>query len=379
MSRLKRTVSVLLAIIFIGTCFAALPVASFAAKQYSLGSKGLALIKEYEGFSAYAYHDYTHWSIGYGSICGQYEYPNGITEAEASALLVQRMATYEGYLDTFLTENGITVNQNQYDALVSFTYNLGNPWKKYDTFDLKTILINGASKYSAEDIRNAFGAFCKAGGQVLSGLVKRRAAEAELFLTPVSGEIAELPVYSIFDDVRDNAWYFPAVKFVYERGLLSGTAENLFSPKAYLTRAMAATVIAKLSSSDISGYTESPFTDVAEGKWYTSSVAWAYENSIVSCVGGGLFDPTAPVTRQDLMVLLYSYSVRFGLITAQDGIVPSVFEDSVQVSDYAEDAVAWAIRAGLLTGDDMGMLDPKGEATRAQTAQVLMKYSEIYG
>ncbi len=376
MIRLKRTVSVILAIIFIGTCFAALPMTSSAAKQYSLGEKGLALIKYYEGFKAYAYPDYTHWSIGYGTPCGQYDYPNGITEAEASALLAQKMSGYEAKLDAFLDEYNIKVNQNQYDALVSLTYNLGNPWKKYDEFDLKTILINGAEKYCAEDIKNAFGVFCKAGGKVLSGLVKRRAAEAELFLTPV---VVEKPVCSLFDDVRDNAWYFPAVKYVYEKGLITGISADLFAPKDSLTRAQAATVIAKLSAADISSYTESPFSDVPAGKWYTASVAWAEENSIVSGIGEGLFDPNAPVTRQDLMVILYGYSVRFGFTAAQNGIIPDSFVDSAEVSGYAVNSVSWAIRAGLLSGDNDGMLDPKGTATRAQTAQILMKYKEIYG
>ena len=300
----------------------------------------------------------------------------GSESAEASALLVNKMAGYEAKLDAFLDEYHIKVNQNQYDALVSLTYNLGNPWKKYDEFDLKTILINGAEKYSAADIQNAFGVFCKAGGKVLPGLVKRRAAEAALFLTPI--EVVK-PVCSLFDDVRDNAWYFPAVKYVYENGLITGVSGDLFAPKDSLTRAMAATVIAKLSAGDISSYTASPFADVPAGKWYTAPVAWAYDNEIVSGIGGGLFDPDSPVTRQDLMLLLYGYSVRFGLATAQDGTVPASFTDAGAVSGYAVNAVSWAIRAGLLSGDDEGMLDPKGNATRAQTAQILMKYKEIYG
>ncbi|MBQ3101281.1 MAG: S-layer homology domain-containing protein [Clostridia bacterium] len=376
MIRLKRTVSVILAIIFICSCFVVLPLASNAAKQYSLGEKGLALIKKYEGFNAYAYPDYSHWSIGYGTPCGQYEYPNGITEPEAAALLAEKMVSYEQKLDDFLTQYNIKVNQNQYDALVSLTYNLGNPWKKYDEFDLKTILINGVEKYSAQEIKDAFGVFCKAGGQVLSGLVKRRAAEAELFLTPVADS---KPVCSLFDDVRDNAWYFPAVKYVYQNGLIAGISADLFAPKEALTRSMAVTVIAKLSAKNISGYTASPFSDVAIGKWYAQSVAWAYENNIVSGVGGGLFDPNSAVTRQDFMLLLYNYAVRFGLTSAQEGILPVGFADSSEVSGYAVNAVSFAIRSGLLSGDNDGNLDPKGETTRAQTAQIIMKFKEIYG
>jgi hypothetical protein len=142
---------------------------------------------------------------------------------------------------------------------------------------------------------------------------------------------------------------------------------------------MAATIIAKLASADTSAYVNSPFGDVPNGKWYTAPVAWAYDNKIVAGIGGGLFDPDAPVTRQDLMVLLYGYAIRFGFTTDQAGVVPPIFADAGQVSGYAVNAVAFAIRAGLIGGDNDGNLDPKGGATRAQTAQIIMKFKEIYG
>ncbi|MBQ7160209.1 MAG: InlB B-repeat-containing protein [Clostridia bacterium] len=150
--------------------------------KYAISSDGIELIKGLEGFSATKYWDVSQWSIGYGTACGENDYPNGITESEAEALLRSALVKYELYVNKFLSNNNITINQNQYDALVSFTYNLGDVWSSKD-FTLKTYLINGVSNYTADQIKSAFGEFVSAGGQVLSGLVARREAEANYFLT----------------------------------------------------------------------------------------------------------------------------------------------------------------------------------------------------
>ena len=148
--------------------------------RYTISNDGLDLIKSLEGFSQYAYWDVSQWTIGYGTGCGENEYPNGITEAEAETLLRSAIVKYELYVNSFLSDNNIDLNQNQYDALVSFTYNLGNIWG--NDFTLKTYLINGISNYTDDQIKAAFGEFVSAGGEVLSGLVARRNKEAEFFL-----------------------------------------------------------------------------------------------------------------------------------------------------------------------------------------------------
>ncbi|MBQ4561398.1 MAG: InlB B-repeat-containing protein [Clostridia bacterium] len=154
---------------------------SAANVKYSISSAGVDLIKGFEGYSQYAYWDVSQWSIGYGTACGQNEYPNGITQAQAETLLKQALVKYELYVNDFLADNNIKLNQNQYDALCSFTYNLGNVWG--DSFTLKTYLINGVSNYSASQVKAAFCEFNKAGGQVLPGLTARRTGEADYFLS----------------------------------------------------------------------------------------------------------------------------------------------------------------------------------------------------
>ena len=113
-----------------------------AAFHTRISENGISLIKEFEGFIQYAKWDYSQWSIGYGTGVDKDAYPNGITEAEADRLLRDVVVTYEKYVQNFLNKYNITVNQNQYDALVSFTYNLGNVWVSSDTVTIRTYLIN---------------------------------------------------------------------------------------------------------------------------------------------------------------------------------------------------------------------------------------------
>lgn len=149
---------------------------------------GIEMIKGFEGFYAKAYWDYSQWTIGYGSFAGSNPAKPDratITVAEAETLLRTQIVKYEGYVNTFLNKYSITINQNQFDALVSFTYNFGNVWVSYGDFRLKTYLINGVDKYTNEEITDAFTAWCHAGGQVLPGLVIRRQKEAAYFLSGV--------------------------------------------------------------------------------------------------------------------------------------------------------------------------------------------------
>ena len=347
----------------------AVPIAS---KQYSVGTEGLALIKKLEGYRQYKYWDYNHYSIGYGTTCGASDYPNGISEADATALLVEALAKHEVYLDNFLAEYDITVSQKQYDALLSFTYNLGDPWSRYDSFKLKDLLIDGAEKYKPEAIKDAFMEFKKAGGQVLSGLVTRRTLETELFLlgTPSLGR----PFY----DVRAYHWFFSAVNYCYNNGVMSGTSSTkyIFEPNANLTRAQMVTMLAQLGKVNVAPYTKSAFADVKVGSWYAPYVQWAYTKGIVSGTGNGNFSPNAPVTRQDMIVMLYNYTKVISGKTPT-GISTELyksFTDASSLSSYAAEAMNWAISKKCISGDSDNMLYPKNTAQRSQVAQVASVY-----
>ena len=142
----------------------------------------IALLKSKEGFRATAYWDYSQYSIGYGSACTKDEYPNGITEAQADILLREMLQGFEKKLDKFLQENYITLRDNQYDALISLTYNIGSGWMKESA--LATLLKN--STYSNNELASAIGIWChvKSNGvtSIHDGLVARRISEINVFL-----------------------------------------------------------------------------------------------------------------------------------------------------------------------------------------------------
>ena len=163
-----------------------------AGSAMKAGQDCIDLIKEAEGFSQYKYWDYSQWTIGYGTGVGADEYPDGITEKEAEQLLKDAIGTYEDYVNKFADKYDIELKQNQFDALVSLSYNMGNIWSVYDDFDLKNYLIDGSEKHSFLEIAKGFGEWRKAGGSVLQGLVNRREEETKLFLSDRTDSKSEI-------------------------------------------------------------------------------------------------------------------------------------------------------------------------------------------
>lgn len=352
------------------------PVSSAPTKQYSVGSEGLAMIKKLEGYRQYKYWDYNHYSIGYGTTCGASDYPNGITEAEATQLLLSALAKHEKYLDNFLAKYSIKVSQKQYDALLSFTYNLGDPWTTYSSFKLKSLLIDGAEKYKPAGILDAFLEFKKAGGVVVQGLITRRNMEADLFVsgTPKLGR----PFY----DVKSYHWFYNAVNFCAQKGIMNGNSDYKYSfaPYSNLTRAQMVTILAQMSKVDKNAYKTSSFSDVPVGSWYAPYVQWAYSKKIVSGTGNGKFSPHSPITRQDMVVMLYNYTKSLSKNVNASADLYKKFSDSAKVQSYAVNAMNWAISVGVINGNNKNMLSPRTTATRGEVAQVASSYaSKILG
>ncbi len=169
-----------------------------------------------------------------------------------------------------------------------------------------------------------------------------------------------------FPDVKDSEWYIKAVEFVYTNGLMSGYANGRFGPNDTLTRAQFAQIIYnKEGRPQAEG---GKFSDVTTG-WYADAVNWAAAEGIVAGIGGGKFAPDRPITRQDLAVMLWRYAGR-----SEPGKNELDFNDSDRVSGYAWKALCWASENGIVSGRGNGVLDPKGNATRAEAAQMVMKY-----
>lgn len=176
-----------------------------------------------------------------------------------------------------------------------------------------------------------------------------------------------------FTDVTTSDWFYDAVAYVYDNGLMTGTSATTFSPNATTTRGMIVTILHRLEGSpaaDASG-----FADVESGAWYQEAVDWAAANGIVNGTSQTTFAPTSPITREQMAAILYRYAAYKGYDVSQLADL-SRFSDSSAVSTYAADALAWANAAGLITGVTDTTLSPQGSAVRAQAATILMRFCE---
>ena len=187
----------------------------------------------------------------------------------------------------------------------------------------------------------------------------------EAVFTAVEPEPEGLP----FTDVTSGDWFYDAVAYVYDKGMMEGTTDTTFAPAMNLTRSMIAQVLYNLEERP-----EAPgaagFPDVAAGAWYADAVNWAAARGIVKGYDTGAFGPEDSVTREQLAAILYRYAQAKGYDTTQGGMAVREFSDSASISDWAQEAMAWAVNAQVLSGKGNGVLDPQGTATRAEVAQM---------
>ena len=172
-------------------------------------------------------------------------------------------------------------------------------------------------------------------------------------LTPV---FERQPAQNVsFDDVKPTEWYADAVRCVVEKGLMSGTGTDAFSPDGTTTRGMLMTILARYAGADTTG----------GANWYEKGMAWAQS--------AGISDGRAPeagITREQLVTMLYRYAD-----VPEAGGTLDAFADADTVSSYAVDAMRWAAANGIVNGSH-GRLNPQGNATRAQVAAMLMRFCE---
>ena len=175
-----------------------------------------------------------------------------------------------------------------------------------------------------------------------------------------------------FTDVEENGWYHTGVDFMVKNGFMNGVADDAFDVDGNLTRAQLVTILYRIAGEPESTATN-PFADVADGQWYTNAVIWAAENGIVKGVNTTTFAPNDQITREQIATILFRYAKAEKVEGKLAG-----FPDAEKVSDYAADAMAWAVEQGLINGisesDGKTYLAPQETATRAQIAVILMRY-----
>ena len=220
----------------------------------------------------------------------------------------------------------------------------------YEIYDVEVDgeSVGAVSRYTFENVRE---------DHTISATFRQTGAQTEE---------AQLP----FLDVAEGAWYYDAVAYCYENGIMDGTSSVSFAPGMLLNRAMAAQVLYNLADGTAS--TAAGFPDVAASAWYADAVNWAAANGYVTGYDNGSFGPEDSLTREQLAVILYRYAGSPEPTGSLDG-----FTDAASTSDYAVDALRWAVGEGLLTGKDGGRLDPAGTASRAELAQILARFAQM--
>ena len=178
-----------------------------------------------------------------------------------------------------------------------------------------------------------------------------------------------------FKDVKENDWFYEAVSYAVENGLMSGMSEDIFAPNTPLTREMLAVVLYNVEGQP-EGTEANTFTDVKGDMWYTDAILWANENGIVAGYDNGAYGVGDLITREQFATILYRYAQFKGYDTTQGGMAVREFSDYENISDYARPAMAWAVNAGIMGGMDDGTLMPQGKATRAEAATMLMNFCE---
>lgn len=241
------------------------------------------------------------------------------------------------------SDNG-TVTVSPANAAKGTTVTItANPGKGQELKSLEVLDQHGNS-LPLTDLGNGKFSFVMPEGKVT---IKSEFGEANAFVNP-------------YDDVKPGDWYYSAVEYVTVNGLMNGTGKG-FEPNLATSRAMIWTILARMSD----------VNTASSGEWYAVAQQWAIAN--------GVSDGTMPngtITREQLAAMLYRYAVSKGMVKGPATADLSVFADANSVSNYAVEAMRWAVSTGLIGGMD-GKLNPQGSATRAQVATMLMRFAEL--
>lgn len=216
-----------------------------------------------------------------------------------------------------------------------------------------------------------------------NGVITAAGLGSAVIAASLHGECAECLIHVIekqfsFNDVSEEDWYYEAVRFVADNGLMNGQGKNTFAPDALLTRAQFVIILYRMSGSPKVEYVEK-YSDVPAGKWYTDAILWASNAGIVGGYGDSdLFGPNDNINREQMAIMMYRYAGYRGYNISEKADLSS-YKDTSDVSTFAKEAVAWALGSGILTGKESGtLLAPMGPAIRCECAMTIMRFIKKY-
>ena len=199
-----------------------------------------------------------------------------------------------------------------------------------------------------------------------------KGGEKIIFQLRAEGDV-ELP----YTDVAEDDWHYEAVKYAFEKGIMTGINDTTFAPDDNLARAQFAVILHRMNGTPAVEYTDR-FHDVAEDVWYTDAILWAADKGVVTGYSNGNFGPSDHINREQMALMMYRYAKDQGY--SLDGAANfSQYQDASYVSDFAQEAMAWAVGNGIITGKyNETQLDPQGNATRAECATIMMRFLEKF-
>lgn len=187
---------------------------------------------------------------------------------------------------------------------------------------------------------------------------------------PVDPPVVETPFLDI-----ENHWGKEYIGWAYSKGYFKGITEARFGPNVAVNRGMIVSVLYRMAG-EPAVQTSASFSDVAATAYYAQAVSWGQASKVIEGMGGGKFSPTRNVTREQLATMLYRFAGYRKLDTSKRGDLNG-FKDSEKVSSYAGEALSWAIGSGVVTGRTGAVLDPQGNATRAEAAAMLQRFDAL--
>lgn len=356
-----------------------------AVETFTTSEACVEMIKELEGFRETPYLGTDgKWYVGYGLQCDPADYPNGITPEEADFLLRVHLVQDEQWVNEFLLQYGISVNQQQFDALISFTYTLGNQWINPE-YRLCSYLINGIERYSEEEVVNAIATWCHSGTTVLENLVARRLREAFLFLygdynfrdgesrycyihfEPNGGSMENR---TVFYPVGQIYGYLPAPTLAGQNFLGWYTAEGTavtgeeaamgaMTLYARWSGGGSAPSVPVKEQKDYSSWVN-PYKDVKSGDWFYSYVRELSSENIIKGYLDGTFQPNKQLTAGEALKLLLTAATN-----TDPGNSPS--------GHWAGNYLALAEMLGCVAPGEIGNLDePINRLAIARIAAIAM-------
>lgn len=180
-----------------------------------------------------------------------------------------------------------------------------------------------------------------------------------------------------FGDVNDTDWFADSVKYVVENGLMSGVSNEEFAPTSNLTRAMLVAILYRAAGEPEVVNKSIPFADVSADSYYAQAVIWAQQNNIVAGMSDNEFAPDVNITREQIATIIYRFAQFMGYdVTVAEDADLSAFEDMGDISEYAVDAMRYAVASGLIKGKTETTLNPADTATRAEIAAILQRFIE---